>query len=208
MRLPNLWSSCITLALFGTLEGCASAGVARARPCPVSVAPAARRLSEDEVLRARGFFSQGVEFVARRRWGEALDAFRRAQLLVDHPVTSFNIAQTLWRLGRYEDVLEELGHFNIVRDIVTDRALQERAQALLEQARRRVGTLTLDLSPPTATVRIDGVVRALPRGEHRVFHLRPGSHRVELSARGRSSERLVIRTRPGDHRSGRVTLEK
>jgi hypothetical protein len=102
----------------------------------VSVAPTARRPSEDEVLQARGFFSQGVEFVARRRWGEALDAFRRAQLLVDHPVTSFNIAQTLWRLGRYEDVLEELGHFNIVRDIVTDRALQERAQALLEQARR------------------------------------------------------------------------
>lgn len=175
--------------------------------CPIiDRPPPPVRPTPDELVEARQRFYQGIHYVSLRRWGEALEAFRGAQRLADHPVTSFNVAQTLWALHRYDEVVDELTHFNIIYDIVRDHTLHERALALMERARARLGILTLTLSPEDAAVSIDGVDRHhRTEGPHR-FTLVAGHHVVEVHALARPVARLTVRVRPYESVSRTVTL--
>lgn len=194
------------LGLASALGGCSSYHGPSGR-CTIVVPPPPRpRPTPEEVVDARRLFSRGVRLSERRRWGEALDAFRSAQHLVDHPVTSYNVAYALWLLGRYDDVVREVTHFNVIYDPVGDRAMYERAQRLMERARSRTGALVLTVVPGGASVRIDGVESARLDSAPRDFTLDPGPHTVDVSAPDRRAIRFTIRTRSGQRRARAVTL--
>lgn len=189
-------------AFTSLLVGCGPRPQLRPNTCLQSTPPP-RRPTPDDVTAARQWFTRGTLFVGRRRWGEALDAFRNAQRLIDHPVTSFNIALTLQRLGRHEEVIVELTHFNVVYDVVRDRPLHDAARILMESARRRTGELALQVAP-SASVRIDGVERSHPGTETRRFTLDPGRHVVVVRAPEVGEVRFTVRTRPGQWQSRSV----
>lgn len=133
----GLFLAWLVAGLLAVLSGCGPTGSAAGR-CVLITRPALpARPTPEEVVDARRLFAQGARFADRRRWGEALDAFRSAQRLVDHPITSYNVARALWQLGRYDDAVTELSHFNLVYDLVRDRDLHDRAAALMERARSR-----------------------------------------------------------------------
>lgn len=196
----------VAAGILGLVEGCRPQAGSHARCALIARPTQPVRPTADEVAEARRLFDHGAWLAVRRRWGEALDAFHGAQRRVDHPTTSYNAALALWQLGRHEDVIAELTHFNIIYDPVRDRALYERARELMERARRRVASLALTVAPAGAAVRIDGVERPGASAAQRDFTLDPGPHAVEVGAPGRRGVRFVVHARPGRRLSRVVSL--
>lgn len=195
----------VAVLAFGSSWGCC-AGVGTSRGASIARPSAPRGPSDEEMRAARQDLRRGAEHLARHRWAEALDALRSAQQNADDPFTSLCTAQALWGLRRYAELVDEVTHFNVIYDPVRDRTLHERATALLERTRARLGALTLTVSPDDALVFIDGAEHGGLASGTRTYTLDVGRHTVEVRAPTRPASRFVIRLRPYETLLRTVTL--
>jgi tetratricopeptide (TPR) repeat protein len=156
----------------------------------------------DQRARARVFFQRGVEATARTSYAEALTAFEQAQALRPHPATLYNIALSLWALGRPAAALRELERVLAASDLAVDKRRQAEAQR--SDWLGQVGRIRLSFLPRDARVALDG---AAMEGTD-LLVVAPGWRQVQVRSAGfRGSDHLVY-VRPGSLRNLHVALDR
>jgi hypothetical protein len=156
---------------------------------------------------ARRLFKEGLSLAQSQRWAEALSAFRRSADLVPRASTSYNIANALYRLDRPADALVELDRYGAMAEVQADpRALQREAglRALLNEA---VAEVRFAITPPDATLFIDGRVSSLT-GFERFVRLNPGTHSLRVIREGHASAFRELHAERGSRERYSITLER
>ena len=134
---------------------------------------------------ARREFAAGLDADKRKDWTGALDHYLRANDLVEHPFTIYNIATDYERLGK----LREAGvWYRRYLDKATDPADLARVRAQLAELELRPGPLTILSVPGGARAFVDNA----PVGVTPVtVPVKGGSHRVAIEHAGQRTERDV-----------------
>lgn len=144
---------------------------------------------------ARAHFDAGREHARAERWAEALVAFQTSEALFPRPVTEFNIASALMRLGRVRAALLELERIEARSDL--DDAFRRDVAALRAAARASIRTVVVSVSPAGARLLVDGeevdaAGDADPVGGRREIEVDPGSHVLTATADGFAEERFPL----------------
>jgi hypothetical protein len=161
-----------------------------------SSASAAGTADEAATLEARALFEEGVRLSRAERWLEALDAFRGSRERVERPRTLFNMAIALDRLGRLRESMAAIDRYLEISDATADDADRREAARMRLACERRLVTLTLRVTPPDATVEIDGE-DAPGGGAERRITWDPGDHVVVVRAAGHAPLRESLSLPPG-----------
>jgi hypothetical protein len=147
------------------------------------------------------FINDALQAFDAGRWAEARTLFRRAHELEPTARTLRTIGMCSFNLGDYADALRSF-----------DAALAEtrkpltgeqrgQLQELSERSSQKLGRFRLQLSPETATVRVDTAQAVLLT--NRELLLEPGKHDVAASAEGYATEHREVVVEAGD----RATLQ-
>ena len=141
-------------------------------------------------------FSDGETAFAEQRWSDAVEAFERAQQLVAHPDTLYNLGIALHKAGRHVeawDIFDQLAHGRESTEVREEARAKQReveddvtivevldtgaAWACLDEdpLSRRNGRFTAVVLPGEHRVRVPGVdvVMQFERGDRRVLQLDP-----------------------------------
>jgi tetratricopeptide (TPR) repeat protein len=132
---------------------------------------------------ARELFERGLERSKQERWAEALEFFNRSREIVERPVTVFNIATVLFRIGRAREALQSLDRFREIADPKEDAEQIALAADLRKTVLSTISLMTLTVEPADAQVYVDGELRE-GEGTERTLALDPGSHLVAVRSEG------------------------
>jgi hypothetical protein len=122
-------------------------------------------------------------------------AFAEAWRKRQHFAIALSLAEVEMRLERHVEAAEHWQYVlgNLPSDLTDQRA---HAQAQLAECKTRIGTLTLQVKPPGASVYIDErLVGDAPL--NRELYLPPGEHHVYVANAGQRSETRSVRMAPG-----------
>lgn len=153
-------------------------------------AGSARAQTDEERTRARTEFERGVAAYGTEDFQTALDAFQEAYRLAPHPSVRLNIAHCYEGLDR---PVEALFHFEHYLTEATSIAPPQRREieGTIRGLRRRVGTITLQVTPDGATIVIDGTeTRRAPVSEP--VRVVAGDHTVAISLDGYAAESQTV----------------
>ena len=140
-----------------------------------------------DMERARAIFEEGLEHSQGEHWVPALEAFRRSLEIAEMPVTLYNIASVLIRLGRMQEAIATLERYKEV----AEPSARSEADPLLAQARAAVRRVRATIEPAHATLSIDG--NDVPgEGRERMLQVDPGSHVVRGRARGYEPREITL----------------
>ncbi len=185
-RLP-----CVALAAALSLPA-----VVRAQGQP----PAAPAAPADE---ARAAYELGVAHLDAGRYQEAALALERSYGLRAVPVALYNLALAYRGLGRYREAVRHFDRY--LQD--PGAAAPERLAAIRaerEELLRALVHASIAVTPPTATLQVDG--RA-PAPSPESLELDPGPHVLEWSAPAHRSHRETFTATPGSRPTFTVALE-
>ena len=151
--------------------------------------------------RSRVAFRKGVAQLRAQDWAAARSSFEAAMVLYPHPSILLNLG--IARLRTDEPVLAEQDLVRFLSEDVGASADElASAREALAEARTKIGTLRVVVSPASARVVVDGkavetVRRAdlgTKRGQDVVAEVRakPGYHAVAVDAEGFTSERREV----------------
>lgn len=149
--------------------------------------------------RSRVAFRKGVAQLRAQDWAAARASFEAAHTLYPHPSILLNLG--IARLRTDEPVLAEQDLVRFLSEDVGASADElASAREALAEARTKIGTLRVIVSPGAARVTVDGkavetVRRAdAKRGQDVVAEVRakPGYHAVAVEAEGFTSERREV----------------
>ena len=168
-------------------------------------APLAWAQARDERA-AEAHFTRGVALADAGRWEEAIRAFEDARLAAPLPAVLFNLAEAHRRVGAahtyhalmaYREYLASLG----------DAPSPNRAVALerIEDLSRRIARLRIEVSPVTATVRIDD--HEVSPGTREV-ELEPGPHAIVVRADEHLPDARSVTLAEGERGALMVTLSR
>ncbi|MGE0871479.1 MAG: hypothetical protein AB7P03_23165 [Kofleriaceae bacterium] len=167
--------------------------------------PWAAGVSEDHQSRANTLLAEGNELFAQQAHGSALEKYKAAIELWDHPLIRFNMAVALIRLDRILDAAENLDRALRFGQAPFTPALYQHAMDYQKLISGRVGAIEVDCDQSGAHVLLDGKpwfacpdkrkVRVIA-GEHVLVGEREGylasSRRVIVFGGRTSSERLEL----------------
>ncbi len=144
---------------------------------------------DDDKATARKEFDAGVEADRHKDWAGALGHYLRANDLLEHPFTIFNIATDYERLGKLRTAGEWWRKY-LDRGAAagTDPADLAKARQQLADLEARPGPLTVRSTPSGARAFIDGAPAGVTPFTATV---RGGSHRVAIEHEGQRTERDV-----------------
>jgi len=129
--------------------------------------------------RARAAFTEGVALLRRERFVEAMPLLEEATRLDPTPTAWFDLALAYRGAGRIAAAATAFERYLAAPEPgapeVRLRAIRDELSTLL----RSVARLRIDVTPATATVRVDGREAQLSQGELRVD---PGTHVLEIDA--------------------------
>jgi hypothetical protein len=176
-----------------------AAGPAAAKPedppsTPPAAAPAgtAKEPTAADREKSRAAFRRGVAQLRAQDWAGARASFEEAWALVQHPSILLNLG--IAHLRTDDPVLAE---HELVRFLSEDTGAQPDeitgAREALVEARSKIGTLRVVVTPPAAKVTIDGEAAALrPADGVAEARLKAGKHTVAASADGFGPEQREV----------------
>lgn len=150
----------------------------------------AQPISDADKQAARDLYYRGVELQNAGKFAEALDAFKRAERVIDAPTNLLHIAECQAALGHLVEATETYRRLINTR-LATGApaafvAAQKQGRAELQQIDPRVPSLKVIVVPdniPTLSVSIDGApMHTALIGQERPVN--PGKHKVIASAPG------------------------
>jgi len=118
--------------------------------------PWAKGVSEDKQQAANALFAEGNELFAEQRHAPALEKYRAAIALWDHPIIHFNTAVTLIRLDRILEASDDLEKALAYGDQPFTKDLYSQALNYQKLIARQVGTVEASCSQPEGHVVLDG----------------------------------------------------
>lgn len=142
------------------------------------------------IARARSQFALGVRQAERRRYWEAIRAFRRARRLHDSPAIRYNLAAALVEVGRPFEAYQLVRR--IVREPGVHAMLRVSAAELERELERELVFVQVRLPRGAETLRLDQ--RRLPARE---LALSPGRHTLEALDGRRLVARQTLDFPPG-----------
>ncbi|MCK5796250.1 MAG: PEGA domain-containing protein, partial [Deltaproteobacteria bacterium] len=169
-----------------------------------SIAP----VTATDKVKAAALFKAGQALYNAGRFGEAIAAFSKAQVLAPHPFSLFNIARCHENLGRPRAALR---FYREALAATSDPKLTKDLQSRIARLQRFPSKIFVTSDPPGATVTLDGaaaprakrtpLVVTLPAGEHVLLFRKEGHilvvRRVELRAGREVTVRVSLpRRRP------------
>jgi len=155
---------------------------------------------------ARALFDRGIQMAEAERWSEAEKDFARADALVPRASTAFNRALALYRLGRLREMVGELERFLERSDATKDAQDRAQATSLKASGEAALGTLVVSLTPPEATLEIDGEVPPSGEGPRNEVRVDPGDHRVVAAMAGYEPASSQVSVSPGERVPLSLTL--
>lgn len=166
-----------------------SLALATTLAAPAVAKPGDPALSAADKDRSRAAFRKGVQQARAQEWAGARASFEEAYTLVQHPSILLNLGVA--RLKTDEPVLAEQDLARFLSDD-TGAAPDEIASArdALAEARAKLGTLHIVVSPPSAQVTVDGKppnMRAVEGSGKEAtvdMRVRAGKHEVVVEADG------------------------
>lgn len=171
---------------------------------------------------ARKLFKDGVGYLNRGSFAEALDRFERAYDLWHNPKILLNIATTLRELGRLPDAANAYQQY--LKDSGADPERVPEVKKALTEIDPKVGVLEIEVKTPDASLSIHGaasrresarnlrIVRTL--GEEsdasRTWTVRvvPGEHLISIAKEGFETYTQKVMLAAGEKRSLSVALEQ
>lgn len=131
---------------------------------------------------ARELFMGGLELFQGDNYAEALESFQRSYAANPVNVVLYNIAMCQRALFRYVESINSFERYLAVGEDDLPAERRQQVAGLIEDMRGRIGTLRITVTPPEATVRVDGELIApeqlqslwLSSGLHRVAARAPG----------------------------------
>lgn len=171
------------LALLGALSASQPASAQAPAAPPPDVATVTRH------------YEQGQEAARKKQWPQARQSFLEAWKLRPHYQIAANLGRAELMTGAYRDAAEHLAYF--LREAPADVGAEDRAQARqwLDEAKAKIGTLTLKVEPPDAEVLVDGV--ALPAPLPPEVFVDPGKRVLEARRAGHVPARRELELRAG-----------
>ncbi|MBN1654255.1 MAG: PEGA domain-containing protein [Deltaproteobacteria bacterium] len=171
----------------------------------VFVAPLAQAEESAAVERARTLFNIGVQRYDQGNYQGALEAFEEAYRLRPHPAVRLNMASCYDHLGRdanavfhYERYLEEAGG---------DKERQKDVEEALEKLYKKMGKLTVTVSPDGSTVLVDdSEPRVSPIKEP--IHLEAGEHKITVTQNGYEPAKRRVKIGRGELTEIIIALKK
>lgn len=167
----------------------AAAPVAAAEPAP----PWAEGVSDARQAEANALFSEGNQLFAQLAHAAALDKYRAAIALWDHPMIRFNAAVTLVRLDRMleaDDNLEKALRFGAAP---FTKELYQQALDYRALLKKQLGDVEVSCDQPGTQIVLDGKPWFVGPGRQRM-RVTAGEHVVVAERKGHMtlSRRLVI----------------
>ena len=181
---------------------CASAPVALAQRGGKAQPETAEAVAKE---RATALLAQGNGKLDQGLYVEALALFEQAFSTFPSPKLHFNLAQTLYELGRHP---EALLHYEQFLQGVSEREMSaqwQRANRRVFELQGKVATVVVQCSASGAEVKLDGaVVGATPLSAP--LRLSPGRHVLILDKAEHERHVVELELRGGDIRTERVEL--
>jgi tetratricopeptide (TPR) repeat protein len=137
-------------------------------------------------------------------YAEAARQFQRAHELSPSARTLRGQGMSELELGHHERAAEALVGALASTVAPLEGELRVDTERLLQQARARVGTLRLQVDPPTSELMLDGVHRQLD--PERALFVAAGSHLIELQAPGHEPARQPITAEAGRELAVKLAL--
>lgn len=159
----------------------------------------AQQDAADNAEQARVLFEAGGNAAIAGRWEDAAGHFEASLSLVPRPNTRYNLAVALAHLQRHVECLRVLDDLFAHGDPVGDPAQWKLAQDLHASESSAVETVVLRITPPDATVTVDGTIHP-GTGDQRTVYLSPASHALEVSSRGFEKLALPVDATAGSRR--------
>lgn len=178
MRDPCPFLIIVTTVALSAATASADAPAPKPRPGAASAksGPAALdRASAQELLKEGNQLSGDGEYV------EALGKFQQAYARYPSPKLLLNIGTTLRQLGRNVEAAQAYESYLAAPD--ADPARSAPLRRILEEIDALVGRLEVKVSPPDATVSLDGVVIPVPAGGASI-RIEPGTHKLVGEKKG------------------------
>lgn len=145
--------------------------------------PQASSTSADAAAHASDLFKEGMRFVAQQKWAEAETKFLAAFALNPTYDIAANLGQTQYRLGKHVEAAEHLAFALKAWPVVGKKEPREAAERRVEELRKLVASLTIQVSTAGAVVTIDGATVGQAPIEREVF-VEPGKHTVSAKLGG------------------------
>jgi hypothetical protein len=130
--------------------------------------------------KARQLYEEGLAAIQKSKWLEARAALVAAWSLTKHWQIAANLAGCELELGKYRDAAEHAAYY--LKNAPPDRSA--RAEAQLNRAKEKIGTLTVGVDDAGAEVLVDEVVVGQSPLRDPIY-LDPGEHRVLVRRSGR-----------------------
>lgn len=139
----------------------------------------------------RELIAKGLQEYQLGHWSEARVFFTDAHTLWPNARTFRGLGMTCYEARSYVEAIDFLEQALVNQTQPLTPKLAEEAKGILDQARRFVSEVKLELEPANATVMLDD--KPLVRREHGEILVDPGEHQLDVSAPGyRSMQRTLI----------------
>jgi len=163
------------------------------RPAQAETTPWSQGVPVATQDKANALFEEGNQLFAREAHAPALEKYREAIALWDHPLIRFNIAVTLIRLDRHLDAADELERALRFGETPFKKELYSQALDYQSLLKGRVGYVEASCDQAGASVLIDGKPWFSCPGTQRMRVL-AGEHALvgELSNYLTSSQHIIV----------------
>lgn len=155
---------------------------------------------------ARKAYGEGEKAFNAGKYEDAYAGFSKAYGLIPTPHAEYWIAATLDKQGKDKEALEAYEKFlgNPGAAKVGDDKVADAKKRVEELKSKMTGEVSLSTVPPGATVTVDG---AAQMGETpMIVRLKPGSHKVVISAPGYQPKEMDIEVKAGEKLDQNVEL--
>ena len=161
--------------------------------------------AQDDALTgtARDLFVKAARAAEQGKWDQCRAGMLAAYLLKKHPQVAGNLGGCEMQLGLYRDAAEHISFFLRESPPSLPASARSIAEARLEEARRKIGTLKVKVDRAGAEVAVDGRVIGRSPIVEAIF-VEPGAHVLEARADGVLPAKSTISVAAGAERE--VTL--
>jgi hypothetical protein len=164
-----------------------------------AVAPArAEEPTKRDKAKAKRYFRQGHRLFRRRKYSQAVEAFKRAYEHWKRREIHFNIAFAYARMGEKVKAVEHLREF--LKQ--ASRAERRKVPRILRKMQQQVGVLIVDVPDDEATIYIDG--RKVGE-QHVEVVVEPGKRVVEIRLKEKTVARKEMDAQPGMEKAWELT---
>jgi tetratricopeptide (TPR) repeat protein len=167
--------------------------------------PSAPPASAEQKAVAKAHFDTAIGYLELERYAEAAEELEKSVAAYPSASALFNLGNAYQALHRYVDALAILSRLEGVGGAELKPELKTALARHLAEVRGLVGHLKLTVTPPGATLTLNG--KPLSKAGEDVL-LDPGEHLVRATLEGYRPAESTVALRPGDRKNVQLTLER